>query len=140
MDEKFQKDLQHAYETRAQLNRFKPPKEIKSHLDSIRAELLNTTVPNTSPPQLIVRTQKKSYRYELTQSITIGADKSNSLQLDSDYISAQHCILKKDEDSWFVQDLASNNGIYVNEIKTDMKYLKDGDIIQIADVKLIFFR
>ena len=138
MDEEFQKDLQHAYETRAQLSLFKPPKEIKPHLDSIREELLNAKLPNTSVPQLIVKTQEKTSRYELTQSTTIGMDKSNSLQLDSDYISAQHCILKKDGDSWFIQDLASSNGIYVNGSKTDMKYLKEGDFIQICDVKLIF--
>ena len=139
MDNKFQEELHIAYKTRVKLNLVEPPPKVKSHVDRIRAELMNTKVPNISGAHLVVKTKQETYGYPLTQSIKIGVDKNNDLRFKSEYLSGQHCSLKKDDDLWLIQDLDSTNGVYLNGNKIDMKYLKEGDLVQICDVTLIFF-
>ena len=50
----------------------------------------------------------------------IGRSKSSDIRIQSDSISNTHALLIKKEKGWFIKDLNSNNGTYINgkSIKT----------------------
>ena len=56
-------------------------------------------------------------------------------------ISRMHCKIEQSEGKYYVSDLHSTNGTYVNRIKLtegNKKELKDGDELSIADIKYRF--
>jgi hypothetical protein len=50
----------------------------------------------------------------LPQQATIGADKANDLVFGDQYLSGQHARLRWDGAGWWVEDLESRNGTYVD--------------------------
>jgi pSer/pThr/pTyr-binding forkhead associated (FHA) protein len=50
----------------------------------------------------------------LAQQTTIGADKANDLVFADQYLSGQHVRLRWDGAGWWVEDLDSRNGTYVD--------------------------
>jgi hypothetical protein len=50
----------------------------------------------------------------LPQQAGLGADKSNDLVLKDQYLSAHHARLRWDGAGWWVEDLDSKNGTYVD--------------------------
>ncbi len=92
---------------------------------------------------LIIKDLSGPKAYWLTAEMyTVGRDPSNSIQLDSQYISRSHAILFKspseDDPDDFVYQLLdgdiegnpSTNGIYVNGEQVDFRDLQDGDEVQ----------
>jgi len=68
---------------------------------------------------------------------TLGRDVNNSIVLDDEFVSAQHAALTFRGKAWYVEDLGSTNGTYVNgEPATDVWPLTYGDEIQIGQVRL----
>ena len=68
---------------------------------------------------------------------TLGRDVNNSIVLDDEFVSAQHAALTFRGKAWYVEDLGSTNGTYVNgESIADIWPLTYGDEIQIGQVRL----
>lgn len=55
--------------------------------------------------------------YELTDEVTLGKGDECDLVLEDTYVSTRHARLFKKEESWFVEDLGSTNGTYLNRVK-----------------------
>jgi len=53
-------------------------------------------------------------RVPFVRSLTIGRDTSNSVSLDDKLVSRNHALIKKVKGVFFIQDLDSTNGTYVN--------------------------
>jgi len=71
--------------------------------------------------------------------ITIGRQEGNTVRLTDQNISRKHARLIKQNDSVFVEDVGSYNGIRVNGSRIQVKQsLRDGDEVVIGDYKLIF--
>ena len=70
---------------------------------------------------------------------TFGKMPDNDLVLDRVNISRRHCQIFSEGGAWFVRDLASRNGTFVDgqKLSADMP-LKDGSRIQLGDVSLTF--
>lgn len=51
------------------------------------------------------------------ETVTVGRDSRNDLQLPSNAVSASHAEIKKDANDYFIVDLGSKNGVYMDEIK-----------------------
>lgn len=73
----------------------------------------------------------------------IGRDARSEIILDDDAVSAFHAKLRAEEDdkgneSFFVQDLATTNGTFVNGEEIVKQFLSDGDSIEIGETKLVF--
>ena len=62
----------------------------------------------------------------LRRSLSVGADAGNDLRLDDGFISSFHCRLTEREQGWFVQDLDSTNGTFVNEIRVGEAKIEPG--------------
>jgi len=53
-------------------------------------------------------------RIPFVRSLTIGRGSSNSVTLDDKLVSRKHAIIKKIKGVFFIQDLGSTNGTFVN--------------------------
>jgi pSer/pThr/pTyr-binding forkhead associated (FHA) protein len=73
------------------------------------------------------------------QAVTIGRAVECDIVIASKRISRENTRIRQDGRHWFVEDLASTNGTYLNgeRIITGMK-LRDGDSIKVGDVIFIF--
>jgi pSer/pThr/pTyr-binding forkhead associated (FHA) protein len=77
--------------------------------------------------------------HELTHDIvTIGSAPLNHIVIDDPAVSAQHAILARVADSYWLKDLHSTNGTQVNGISISGAELKDGDKIQFGSVAGVF--
>ncbi len=77
--------------------------------------------------------------HELTGNIvTIGSAPLNHIIIDDPAVSAQHAILARVADSYWLQDLHSTNGTQVNGVSITDAELKDGDKIQFGSVVAVF--
>jgi len=78
--------------------------------------------------------------YYLDKDATrIGRGDDNEITFNNNSISTHHAeIHKRREGDVFIVDLASTNGVYLNEDKVTKATLKDGDLIELGDVRLRF--
>ncbi len=68
---------------------------------------------------------------------TLGRDLGSSVVVDDAYASAQHAVLTFRGRAWYVEDLGSTNGTYVNGAAVaGVTVLAYGDEIRIGDVRL----
>ena len=91
---------------------------VGKHLDAI-AQMM--------PVSYLVFNKKK---IKLVAQITIGRDRDNSIVLDNKLVSRHHAMIQKIKDAYFLKDLMSTNGTYINNksfnftniVRSDNKY------------------
>jgi hypothetical protein len=75
--------------------------------------------------------------YVLDAVTTLGRDVNNTVVVDDAFASAEHAVLTFRGSAWYLEDLASTNGTYVNGSRVDgISPLGFGDEIQIGQVRL----
>lgn len=72
------------------------------------------------------------------QVIRIGRSLENDLTLDYPQVSRKHAELFFGQGSFFISDLGSLGGTFVNGEKITQKKLEQGDVITLANLHLIF--
>lgn len=73
-------------------------------------------------------------RYVLERdTLTIGRGQENVVVLDNDSVSRRHCRIERRNTSWYVVDLDSTNGTYVNDDLVKEYQLRRGDQVKIGD-------
>jgi hypothetical protein len=70
--------------------------------------------------------------------VTIGRSPHSDLFLDDVTVSRHHARVLRDEGGFWVEDLNSLNGTYVNRKRIEQQRLFDGDELQIGKFKLAF--
>ncbi|MDY6934731.1 MAG: FHA domain-containing protein [Spirochaetota bacterium] len=71
----------------------------------------------------------------LVGKITMGRDSKNAFVINDNMASRFHAVIQKIKDDYFIKDLNSTNGTFVNEMQVPKeKYVKlyDNDIIRIG--------
>ncbi len=68
----------------------------------------------------------------------IGRHSDNDIRIKNDKVSRQHAIIIYHENEFFIRDMSSKNGTYVDKKRIDMQELVDGSIIEIGEHNLIF--
>lgn len=72
-------------------------------------------------------------------TICIGRNRDNDITLINDSISSHHAEIHRRRDGTFnIVDLGSTNGVLVNNVKITQLAIKDGDLIELGEVKLNF--
>ncbi|MCD6580895.1 MAG: FHA domain-containing protein [Desulfuromusa sp.] len=72
------------------------------------------------------------------EQISIGRNPKNDIQIDNPAVSSSHAVIKKVMNTYFIEDLGSTNGTFVNEKKIDKYELLDGDEVIIGKHSLEF--
>ena len=72
-------------------------------------------------------------------AVTIGRDVEASIQILDRSASRFHCEVFPVGGMWFVRDLDSKNGTYINgEPLEDEELMREGDVIRIGSVELVY--
>ncbi len=82
---------------------------------------------------------RKIATYETeNEQISIGRHAKNDIRIDNLAVSGRHALIKKVMDAYFIEDLNSTNGTFVNEKKVGKYEIIDGDEVIIGKHSLIF--
>jgi FHA domain len=75
--------------------------------------------------------------FALDAITSLGRDVNNSIVIEDDFVSATHAALTYRGRAWYVEDLGSTNGTFVNGSQVDgLAPIAFGDEIQIGQVRL----
>jgi hypothetical protein len=74
--------------------------------------------------------------FPLDHYTTIGRHDDNSITIDDGFISGSHAEFVFDQGAWWLQDLGSTNGTFVNNqaVRSRVR-VSDGDIVQFGRVR-----
>jgi predicted component of type VI protein secretion system len=77
--------------------------------------------------------------YHLDDGIYLGRGKDNEIIIKDPYISKKHLKIVKDEGNYYLEDLGSANGTFLNGDKVlDVVKLKNGDRIRIGQIEFLY--
>lgn len=93
--------------------------------------------------KLLNRRDSLSYKikdhYVVEDKISLGRDKHNEIVLRDPFISKNHLVIVKDEGNYFLEDLNSANGTYINQEKVeDVVQLTNGDVLEVGNIEFLF--
>ena len=90
--------------------------------------------------RLLILNDQNIPEHVLTRNTTIGRLPECHLTLADETISRFHCLISfKTDKGFFIKDLGSENGTFVNDDKLRGEYLLcDGDIILLGSTRLVF--
>lgn len=71
--------------------------------------------------------------------LVIGRDEKSDIAVPSANVSRRHASLRCRQDEISIVDFDSRNGVFLNGIKVHSAVLRDGDIVQVADVVFEFY-
>lgn len=108
----------------------------------------DTIIGESNVGKRLARLQKKeelelSYQgksFPIVSQITIGRDRKSHIRIEDVLASRHHAVVQKIKDSYFVKDLDSTNGTYVNGNKVPSgKFVKLGrnDVVKIGRTELV---
>ena len=72
------------------------------------------------------------------RTYSIGRDPRCDVVVRDELVSRQHAKIKEYKGAWYVRDLNSTNGVYVNDKKVSQSEIQFGDKLQIGNVVLTF--
>jgi pSer/pThr/pTyr-binding forkhead associated (FHA) protein len=98
-------------------------------------------MPDPSSALEIIDPAESSYapgaHLPLEHYTTVGRREDNSMVIDDGFISGSHAEVIFDNGAWWLQDLNSTNGTFVNNQPIQGRIrLADGDIVQFGRVRL----
>ena len=70
--------------------------------------------------------------------LTVGRKPDNDLVVDNPAISGHHCRFTFEGDTYYVEDLDSTNGTYLNEKRIKKAGVHNNDVVSIAKHSLVF--
>jgi pSer/pThr/pTyr-binding forkhead associated (FHA) protein len=76
----------------------------------------------------------------VTGQITIGREPENTIHIDDNMVSRYHALVQKIKDAYFIKDLDSTNGTFVNGLEIPKgKYIKlnKSDCIRIGRTEIV---
>ncbi|MEK6773837.1 MAG: sigma 54-interacting transcriptional regulator [Bdellovibrionota bacterium] len=82
--------------------------------------------------------QTPGLSFPLGEFINLGRDSECQICLADDSISERHARIEKRGDKFFLKDLRSLQGSYVNDLMVNETELKDGDLIRLGQQELFF--
>lgn len=92
-------------------------------------------------PRLIGISESVSgWTFYLDEQVTsIGRHWSNDIELNDPRISRHHCLIRREDQEYIIEDLDSTNGVYVNGLRVKRSALADGTLINISKTRLLFW-
>ncbi len=75
---------------------------------------------------------------DASRPVEIGREVDGGLRPGSELVSRRHALLSKRADEWWLQDLGSANGTFINGARISRSMLQSGDLVHFADVAYRF--
>ena len=130
-------------EAREQFRKQRELKRKRAERDALLAQIPTGKIDGLflSKAKLIYRDKDdKTIEYILptNRETTIGRGAANDVILETESISRNHAKIRPQREGYFIYDLLSRHGTYINTIKKDMCLLRGGDTINIKHNILIF--
>jgi pSer/pThr/pTyr-binding forkhead associated (FHA) protein/outer membrane protein assembly factor BamB len=69
----------------------------------------------------------------------IGREPGNDLVINKETVSSAHCEIRKEDKKYFIVDMGSSNGTFVDEKKVSREELKNGCVVKIDKFAFKFF-
>ena len=102
-------------------------------------DIKSTQVSRKGAYLMLIDDEEKDKIYPIRESLSVGRDRYSDIRLDYKFVSKNHFIIEEDEGEYYLTDLDSKNGTYVNGTKIeDEVILEDGDIIELNDIRFVF--
>ncbi len=99
----------------------------------------NSAITDKTATLVIVKGPSAGQRYDLGTEATIGRSTFCDVHIDSGSVSREHCRIRLHEDGFWIEDLNSLNGTFVNGSQIHKPVLLGHkDRIQVYDVALLF--
>lgn len=77
--------------------------------------------------------------YPIDKDVTIGRRNQNNIAIKDPYISKQHMRIVEDEGDFYLEDLNSANGTFINGDRVmDAVRLENGDSIRLGQIEFLF--
>lgn len=101
--------------------------------------LLASIAPPTGETLVVMvcpRAQTVGRQYVLDASserMILGREASADIVVASDSVSRRHCRLSREAQGWWIEDLLSTNGTFVNDEQVTRRLLRPGDRIRVGD-------
>ncbi|MGI8639550.1 MAG: sigma 54-interacting transcriptional regulator [Pyrinomonadaceae bacterium] len=92
-------------------------------------------------PRLIILNgslESETFSLEDSEVLTIGRALKNQLAIPDRIMSREHALIRKIPDGFLLEDLDSQNGIFVNASPVQKSLLKHGDRIRIGQTYILF--
>ncbi|HZD79339.1 MAG TPA: FHA domain-containing protein [Actinomycetota bacterium] len=79
--------------------------------------------------------------FRLSEPLTVGRDPGCDVPLEDTYVSQEHARLYRQDGTWYVEDLGSTNGTYLNDRRVAApSTVHAGDVVRVGKTVLEFRR
>lgn len=78
-------------------------------------------------------------RIGVVSGATVGRGRTSHVRIDEESISTRHAVIRQERGRWWVDDLNSTNGTYLNGVRVSGSApLQSGDVLQVGRVSARF--
>ena len=88
--------------------------------------------------QVLARYGETLGAFPLGARTSFGTGEDCDVVLSWEGVSEAHCLIGRVDGEWFVEDLHSGGGTYLNEERVSKALLRDGDVIGVGRGHLVF--
>ena len=114
------------------------PREVFKRLQLVAGLLRAESTPGGGPRLLWRDARGDVTALGVTRPLVIGRGSECDLVLASPRVSRRHCVVRPGEAAVEVEDLGSSNGTRVNGVAVRQRTLREGDLIEVGGVALVF--
>lgn len=107
----------------------------------MRRDRMTTPVEEVERPALVwQRPDGEAGEYNVwpERPVTIGRDATNTIAIDSPFVSKAHAIFQYANGEYVIEDLKSANGTKLNGAPISVSVVKPGDVIELGDQRIRF--
>ena len=90
------------------------------------------------PEVIVISGPSEGLSHKLGERCIVGRHAECDLCIDDDAISRRHALIKAEDDGYYVEDLGSSNGTFLNGTQTSRARLTDGDTIKMSHTVLAY--
>jgi transcriptional regulator with AAA-type ATPase domain/pSer/pThr/pTyr-binding forkhead associated (FHA) protein len=90
------------------------------------------------PTLRVVRGRSTSEEFHFSDEVVIGRSEECDVRVFDEAASRNHAALRCEENRWYVVDLESLNGTYVNGCRVERRELRTGDEVSVRNLTLVF--
>ena len=81
-------------------------------------------------------THKQTVKLPHNGAVTVGRRSTNNVIIKNRYVSGEHCVIKRENGVFYVENKSETNGTFVNSIKVTKSKIVTGDVVHIFNYSI----